>query len=103
MVPQLVVSCTTYLFEGSSLVEGLGMLWAPFGVGAWALTHFREVECEEATVLVDGNWRAAVGVTAVLVGLPEEPHATSASPAVAVAEQHSSRREALKGRDIGAA
>ncbi len=103
MVPQLVVRCTTYRFEGSSLVVGLGMLCAPFGAGAWALMHFAAAACDEATVLEGGNWPAAVCVAVVCVGLPEDPQATSVSPAVAVAEQHSSTRAALKGEDIGAA
>jgi hypothetical protein len=61
------------------------------------------VASEEVTVLAGGNWPAAVWVAGVRMEPPEEPHATSASVAVAVAEQHSSTRLALKGEDIGAA
>lgn len=85
------------------MVVGFGMLWAPFGAGACALMHRSAAACDEAAVLAGGNWPAAVCVAVVCVEPPEEPHAMSASAAVAVAEQHSSTRVALKREDIGAA
>jgi hypothetical protein len=65
--------------------------------------HFAAAACDEATVFAGGNWPAAVCVAVVCVEPLEEPHAMSASPAVAVAEQHNRMRVAPKAEDIGAA